>query len=436
MADQAATRRIARLRGPFDVAVTLPGSKSIALRHILMSLLADAPSELDGLPRCDDVDAMWGAAARLGAGQRRRGARAWLTPESGRNGGRAADAELNLDLGMSGVSLRFLLAHAATRRTTTRFTGHAQLRRRPNADLLAALRGLGCVVAAAPGGRLPIAVTGPARPAAETRLDAGVSGQYLSALLLSAPALPSGLTVRLAGAPASASYVEVTMTEMRRRGISAEALPDGVFRVPPGAYAGGCWRIEGDASAATYHAALATLHGGRVRLSNLPATTTQGDFAFLALCERIGAEVRRDASGVTVRGPARLGPVGHADFVQMPDAAPTMMALAPFLPTPTRLSGLATLRVKECDRLRAGTVELGKAGVRVDAEQDAMTIHPAPALRAAAFDTYEDHRMAMALSVLASGIGGCEVRGADCVAKTYADYWEDFERLRLAAGSA
>lgn len=433
MADPAAIRRIPRLRGPFDFAVTLPGSKSIALRHILMSLLADAPSELDGLPRCDDVDAMWAAAARLGGAPRREGARAWLTPQPRRRGRPDSDAEVSLDLGMSGVSLRLLLAHAATRPVTTRFTGHAQLRRRPNADLLTALRGVGCLVEAAADGRLPIAVTGPARPAAATTLDAGVSSQYLSALLLSAPALPSGLTIRVSGRLASASYVAVTMTEMRRRGVSVEALSGGALRVPPGVYAGGRWRIEGDASAATYHAALATLHRGRVRLANLPASTTQGDFAFLALCERIGATVRRDAHAVTVQGPARLAPVGHVDFGQMPDAAPTMMALAPFLPTPTRLTGLATLRVKECDRLRAGTAELRKAGARVEAEQDAMTIHPARALRAAAFDTYEDHRMAMALSVLASGIGGCEVRGADCVAKTYADYWDDFERLCLSA---
>ena len=138
---------------------------------------------------------------------------------------------------------------------------------------------------------------------------------------------------------------------------------------------------------------------------------------------------QRPNADLLVRGPAKLAAVGHADMTAMPDAAPTLMALAPFLPAPTRITGLATLRVKECDRLAAGATELRKAGATVHTEPAAMTIAPAPKLRPAAFDTYEDHRMAMALSVLASGIGGCEIRDPGCVAKTYADYWRDFEQV-------
>ncbi len=427
MAETGLARRIERLRGPFDTSITLPGSKSIALRHILMALLADAPSRLEGVPRCDDVDTMFAAATRLGARVERRGRTARVQPQA------PPDTDLTLDLNMSGVSLRLLLAHAASRNATTRFTGHPQLHRRPNADLLAALEGLGCAVEAADGGRLPIVVTGPARPRTHTTLRAEVTSQYLSGLLLAAPALPGGLTIHIEGELASASYVGVTRTEMARRGVPVREVGGRTFVVPPSPYTGGAVRIEGDASAATYHAALATLHRGRVRFPNLGDTTTQGDFAFLDLCERAGARVERGADSVAVQGPARLDPIHTADCAQMPDAAPTLMALAPFLPAPTRITGLATLRVKECDRLFAGTTELRKAGVRVDAGADAMTIHPPDALRPATFDTYEDHRMAMALSVLASGIGGCAVRGPDCVRKTYADYWDDFARIESAA---
>ena len=423
MAEDAG-RPVARVRAPFQVEVTLPGSKSIALRHILMSVLADAPTSLDGVPRCDDVDAMFDAAARLGACVQRRGKTARLRPAA-----QAPAGNVTLDLNMSGVSLRLLLAHAALRTTTTRFTGHAQLHRRPNADLLAALERLGCHVEAAAGGHLPIAIAGPRRAARHTTLRTDVTSQYLTGLLLSAPALPNGLVIHLEGKRASASYVEVTRSEMARRGVVVTALSETALRVPPAKYAGGSVVIEGDASAATYHAALATLHAGRATFTNLGAATNQGDFGFLALCERAGATVERAAHTTTVRGPTRLAPLDHADMGDMPDAAPTLMAMAPFLPTPTRITGLATLRVKECDRLRAGTTELRKAGVRVDEEAAAMTIHPAPAPRSAAFDTYEDHRMAMALSVFASRIGGCQVRAPACVAKTYADYWQDFGRI-------
>ena len=416
-------RPIERVRRPFQLDIALPGSKSIALRHVLMSLLADAPTSLDGVPRCDDVDVMFDAAERLGARVRRQGEAAWIRPAC------TAPGEVTLDLGMSGVSLRLLLAHAALRSTTTQFTGHAQLHHRPNADLLQALQSMGCHVSAAAGGVLPIAVAGPSRAPTRATLRTGVTSQYLSSLLLCAPALANGLTIHLRGKRTSASYIEVTRNEMARRGVSVEAADEDALRVAPAKYCGGQVAIEGDASAATYHAALATLHAGRVAFTNLGAATTQGDFAFLSLCERAGATVRRGGRTTTVQGPKQLAPLDHADMSDMPDAAPTLMAMAPFLPTPTRLTGLATLRVKECDRLRAGTTELRKAGVRVDEEAEAMTIHPAAAPRPAAFDTYEDHRMAMALAVFASRVGGCEVRGPDCVAKTYADFWRDFQRI-------
>jgi len=290
------------------------------------------------------------------------------------------------------------------------------------------LRGLGCTVESA-GGYLPIAVAGTAAPAAETRLKTGVSSQYLSALLLAAPAFPGGLTIHLEDQLASAPYVQVTKAEMARRGVHVHTVDETALFVPPGAYAGGTVAIEGDASAATYHAALATLHGGDVRLANLGADTGQADAAFFAVCETMGARVERSDQGTRIRGPDRLAAVNRVDMRDMPDAAPTLMAMAPFLPAPTHIDGLASLRVKECDRIKAGAAELRKAGARVAEYADAMTIEPAETLRAAVFDTYEDHRMAMALSVLASKVGGCAIRGAECVSKTYADYWRDFDAV-------
>lgn len=417
------------IESPFAADVTLPGSKSIALRHLLMSSLADGPTHLTGIPRCDDVDVMFEALKRLGVMVERQGKSASLTPPE-----TPFVSDVVLDLGMSGVSLRLLLAHAALRTSTTRFTGHRQLHQRPNADLLEALQTIGCQIESNEG-RLPIAVTGPACPVAKTTLATEVTSQYLSGLMLSAPGLPAGLTIALKGARTSASYIGVTTTEMSKRGIRVKTPDESTVVLSPGTYEGGDVPIEGDASAATYHAALATLHGGRITLTNLGDSTRQGDYAFLGLCERMGAAISRTADRVTIKGPATPEPVGDADMADMPDAAPTLMAMAPFLPTPTHITGLATLRVKECDRIACGAKELRKAGVRVEEFDAAMTIHPADALRPAGFDTYEDHRMAMALSVVASKVGGCVIHGADCVAKTYADYWEDFDRVCQPDGS-
>lgn len=413
------TRRIDRVEGPFTLDVVLPGSKSIALRHILMSTLAHEPTRLEGVPRCDDIDAMLDCAGRLGTSVTRDGKTATLRP--------AADpcSDVELDLGMSGVSLRLLLAHAALRTTRTTFTGHAQLHHRPNRNLLETLEEIGCTVESA-AGFLPISITGPASPTPEATLRTDVTSQYLTALLLSAAGLPRGLKLHLEGERASASYIGVTETEMARRGAQARWMDDATVFVPPGRYGGGRVVIEGDASAATYHMALATLHRGTVSFANLGRDTHQGEFAFAEVCERAGARIDRGPTSVRVSGPDHLKPLGTVDFSNMPDAAPTAMAMAPFLPVPTRLTGLATLRVKECDRIAAGTAELRKVGVQVDEDDDAMTIHPAEDPRPADLETYEDHRMAMALSVLASRIGGCRIQGAECVTKTYADYWDDF----------
>ena len=417
------TRRIERLQRRFAVDLVLPGSKSIALRHIVMSTLANAPTQLDGVPRCDDVDALFDAVRRLGVSVKRQGKTAMVTPASA-----PVREPVEVDLGMSGVSLRLLLANASLRTATTRFTGHAQLHRRPNADLLDALERIGCEVESNDG-CLPIAITGPTSPGDQTTLKTGVTSQYLSGLLLAAPRLPLGLTIHLEDDRASASYIGVTETEMARRGIDVRTVDDATLFVPPGEYGGGRVTIEGDASAATYHAAMATLHGGSVRFANLGDDTHQGEYAFVGLCERAGANVERLGNSVRIGGGRRLKPLGEVDMKDMPDAAPTLMAMAPFLPAATHLTGLATLRVKECDRIAAGTAELRKAGVRVDEFDDAMTVHPIDELRPAAFDTYQDHRMAMAMSVLASKVGGCDIVGAECVSKTYADYWEDFGRL-------
>lgn len=421
MTDQ---RTIPRIASPFAADVTLPGSKSIALRQLLMSALADGPTRLDGIPRCDDVDAMFEALERLGVDVERQGKSARLTPPA-----LPFATDVVLDLGMSGVSLRLLLAHAALRTSTTRFTGHRQLHHRPNADLLESLRMIGCRIESTPEGRLPITVTGPASPAAQTTLATGVTSQYLSGLMLSAPGLPNGLTITLVGERPSASYLDVTTTEMAKRDVHVQTPDANTVVVPPGNYRGGDVVIEGDASAATYHAALATLHAGRITLTNLGQSTRQGDFAFFDLCERMGAEVSRGTHRVTIQGPTSPTALGNANMVDMPDAAPTLMAMAPFLPAPTHIEGLATLRVKECDRIACGARELRKAGVRVEEFDAAMTVHPCQTLQRAGFDTYEDHRMAMALSVVASKVGGCVIHGADCVAKTYADYWDDFDRV-------
>ena len=420
-----AVRRVPRLEGPFDVAVTLPGSKSIALRQIAISALAEAPSTLLGIPRCDDVDEMCDALQRLGVEIGELGpSRLAAVPPAALGTG-----EVALQLGLSGVSMRLLLALAALRRDTTHLDGRPPLRARPNHDMIEALSELGCETRATDGGHLPISVRGPATYAREVSVGTAVTSQHLSALLLVAPRLPDGLTVHMRDHLVSAPYVDLTRNEMARRGVIVQTAGTTTLCVAPGPYAGGNVTIEGDASAATYHAALATLHASTVRIDNLGAATGQGDFAFFDVCARLGAQVRATDEQVTVTGPRALRPLDTIDMEAMPDAAPTLMAMAPFLPAPVRITGLATLRHKECDRIACPAGELRKAGVHVEAGPDWISIAPAAAPRPARFETFHDHRMAMAFAVFASRVGACEIVDPGCVSKTYADFWRDFESL-------
>ena len=229
------TRTIARLAKPFDVAVALPGSKSIALRQLVISALAEAPSTLLGVPRCDDVDEMTAALRRFGVDLAETGpSRIAVAPPRGFRAG-----EIHVRLGLSGVSLRLLLALAALRPDATHINGDAPLRARPNHDLIDALDELGCHTIAVDGGHLPITVRGPAVPETAVSVGTSVSSQPLSGLLLVAPKLPQGLTIHLKDDLVSAPYVEITRNEMARRGVAVETLGERSLRVESQRYGGG-----------------------------------------------------------------------------------------------------------------------------------------------------------------------------------------------------
>ena len=413
------SKLILPIEKPFEYDLTLPGSKSIALRQLLISALAFDDSTLFGIPPCDDVDAMLDCLERLGtkfSGSLEDGLQ--LTPNFN------SDGEVELDARQSGVSLRLLLAAASLRKGVTRFIGRESLANRPNEALLDAISGISCVVESNDG-KLPITISSAPTNSGSTRLDATLSSQYLSALLIVGPCFPQGLEVQLIDQLASASYVAGTLGEIEKRGVKIEQdMSSSIFRMRPQTYQGGHFNIEGDASSATYHMALATLHGGTVELTNVGRTSWQPDYGFVDVCAQLGAEIEQHEFSTVIRGPTELEPLDTVDMSEMPDAAPTLMAIAPYLPQPVKISGLSTLRHKECDRIACPARELSRAGVRVEEGDDYLKVWPGKP-KPTTFDTYDDHRMAMSLSVLASKTDGCRINDPLCVNKTYTNYWRD-----------
>jgi 3-phosphoshikimate 1-carboxyvinyltransferase len=271
------------------------------------------------------------------------------------------------------------------------------------------------------------------------RVSGTISSQYLTSLLIIAPLIEGGLTVEVEGDLTSKPYLDLTLDEMRKFGVDVENQDYRRLIVRPQAYRAGQVPVEGDASAASYFAALATLHGASITLTNLGDGTRQGDYAFFALCEKLGARVTRTRDHTRIEGPAKLSAVFESavDMTSMPDVAPTLMMIAPFLAARTRITGLATLRVKECDRIAAPTRELRKLGISVEEGPDFMVIEPlSPAARerksVVDIETYHDHRIAMSFGVLGSRLPGLRILDPGCVAKTYPNYWRDWQAARAA----
>jgi 3-phosphoshikimate 1-carboxyvinyltransferase len=425
-------------QGSFHFDTPLPGSKSLTLRDCGLAALADGTSTIRYPGEADDYWRMKDCLRRLG-----------IAVDDSREGevrvtGRGGDfgaGRVELDVGQSAVTARLMLAFAALRPDETLIDGHISMQKRPNKDLVDALATLGATLRSSNDGYLPTTVRGTRGLRGPVRVPGTISSQYLTSLLTIAPLIDGGLVIEVEGDLTSKPYVDLTLDEMAKFGVRVENQDYRRLVVPPQEYRAGVIDVEGDASAASYFAALATLHGARITLTNLGESTRQGDYEFLRLCESLGARVTRQGGSTVIQGPASLDRGGFAsdvDMTSMPDVAPTLMMMAPFLSKPTRITGLATLRVKECDRIAAPTREMRKLGITVEEGPDYMVIQPLgrdarPGV--VEIETYHDHRIAMSFGVLGSLLPGLRILDPGCVAKTYPNYWRDWDRARSATRS-
>jgi 3-phosphoshikimate 1-carboxyvinyltransferase len=423
-------------QGSFLFDTPLPGSKSLTLRDCGLAALADGTSTIRYPGEADDYWRMKDCLRRLGiAVDDSAEGEVRITGRGGEFGA----GRVELDVGQSAVTTRLMLAFAALRPDETRVDGHVSMQKRPNKDLVDALRALGATLDSSNDGYLPTTVRGTRALRGPVRVPGTISSQYLTSLLSIAPLIEDGLVIEVQGELTSKPYIDLTLDEMAKFGVQVENQDYRRLVVRPQAYRAGRIDVEGDASAASYFAALATLHGARITLTNLGAKTRQGDYGFLGLCERLGARVARSATDTVIEGPRALAAAfdSDVDMTCMPDVAPTLMMLAPFLPRATRITGLATLRVKECDRIAAPTREMRKLGITVEEGPDYMVIQPlVTATRPAEIETYHDHRIAMSFGVLGSRLPGLRILDPGCVAKTYPNYWRDWQRARAVPRQA
>ena len=408
---------VAPLRSPLDATVRPPGSKSITNRALLCAALAPGTSTLTGALFADDTRAMLGAVEALGATVDADPGAAVLrvTGADPRTG--ASDAAV--DARQSGTTSRFILPAAALRPDRTVVDGTPQLRARPFGPVLDALRDLGAEVS--PTDFLPATVRGPLR-GGPVAVSGHISSQFLSGLLMAGPLMTDGLTVELTSPLVSVPYVEMTKAVMAAFGVRAKGLT-----VAPGTYRPTDYMIEPDASAASYFLGAAAIAGGRVTVRGLGTGSLQGDVGFADVLGRMGATVTRSADSLTV---STTGPLHGVDvnMSDISDTAQTLAAVAVYADSPTRVRGIGFIRGKETDRVAAVVTELRRAGIDAIEDEDGFTIHPGTP-RPTRFATYEDHRMAMSLSLLGLRSPGIEIGDPGCVAKTYPDFFTDLARL-------
>ncbi len=410
-----------------DVAIEVPGSKSLTQRALIAAALAKGESRLIGPLESEDTAYSSSALIQLGAVIEK--GQGWRIQG---NGGVIKPAGAPIYLGNNGTATRFLTSVAALGNSSFTIDGDSRMQQRPIGPLLAALQGWGVDIVSTRGtGCPPLVINGRGLAGGTTVLPEGKSSQYLSSLLLVAPYARQPAVLKVEGEILSKPYVAMTLAVMADFGIMVECARDfSSFSVPQGCYQARQYRIEGDASNASYFWAAAAVTGGRVTVTNVPVPSLQGDAMLVPLLGRMGCEVAKTDEGITLQGVARLEGI-RVDMGDMPDVVPTLAVVAAFAHGTTVIENIAHLRIKECDRLAALVKELTKLGAKVEERESAMIIHGdgGVGMRGAELETYADHRMAMSLAVAGLKIPGVKITGEDCVGKSFPDFWERFALL-------
>jgi 3-phosphoshikimate 1-carboxyvinyltransferase len=419
--------RINPINHPLNATVRVPGSKSLTNRALLIAALANGTTKLSNALFSDDSKYFAQALQTLGFDVKLDEANHEMIVKG--LGGKIPATKAELFIGNAGTAARFLSAFLTLGHGQYILDGEPRMRERPIKDLIYALNHLG-VEAEATNNCPPVEIFAKGLPGGKTKIAGDISSQFLSALLMVAPYAQSEIEISLSTELNSKPYVDMTIEIMKEFGIEIERDGYSRFTIHSSTYSPITnYPIESDASAASYFFAAPAICGGTVTVENISRKSLQGDIAFVDVLQKMGCEVTEFDNSMTVSRSASISGI-DVDMRDIPDTAQTLAAVAPFAESTTRIRGIASARVKETNRVSATCTELKRLGIQVEEHQDGMTIYPCKDLQPANIQTYNDHRMAMAFSLIGLRFDGVSIENPACVSKTFPNYFEVLDSLR------
>ncbi len=426
--------KISPIYHPLNASVRVPGSKSLTNRALLIASLANGTTRLTNALFSDDSRYFAKALQTLGFDVQLDEANHEMTVTG--LGGKIPANKAELFIGNAGTAARFLSAFLTLGYGEHILDGDSRMRERPIGDLVDSLTQLGANIQPVTQHASRNAICPPVKIIAngltggKTEIAGNISSQFLSALLMVAPYAQQPIEIGVITELNSKPYVDMTLSVMKDFGVEIERQNYERFIINPSFFFPlSSYSIESDTSAASYFFAAPAICGGTVRVENISRRSKQGDIAFLDILQQMGCSIKEGDNFIEVTGSQSLMGI-DVDMRDIPDTAQTLATIAPFASSPTRIRGIASARVKETDRIHATCTELTRLGVSVEEHEDGMAIYPCEKFTPAITQTYNDHRMAMAFSLIGLRVNNVTIENPSCVSKTFPNYFEVLESLR------
>ncbi len=414
------------------ISLSIPGSKSITNRALLLAALSEGKTVIKNSGFCDDTNYMIKGLKKLGIKLQQKGKNITVTG----NGGKFKKQKKTVKIytGNAGTTTRFLTALATLTENKIVIDGDKRMRERPISELVNALNQLGAKIKSK-NGYLPLQIDPKKIIGGKISLNGNISSQYLSAILMIAPLAKEKITVKIEQKLCSRPYVNITLEAMKRFGIKSLNKNFNQFEIKPQKYkAQKTFTVDSDASATSYPAAYIALHPEKkLNLKNLNLKSLQGDIKFIEYLKKMGCKVSEIEKSTTIKGPEKLKSLETIDMNETPDLVMTFAILSLFADKKTRITNIGNLRIKETDRINALQKELKKLGAKVKTGKDWIEIFPLKTQKNRnnniSIKTYNDHRIAMAFAILKDTFPNLTIENPKCVSKSYPTFWQDLKKL-------